>query len=141
MIGSNNGTGDTTLMVDKLLGDAFIIVKEVRDKLTVIEAVGEALTDTEIGAPLLTQRHVTLEGSTGNAGATTVIPFENVDIDYAKIVSSSVRILGTDDSYYFADSGYFTAKVTETGLSITLKGDAPVEVRNTAAQWFFIYEV
>lgn len=136
---AHNPYGGLTGLTDRLIGDAYPIVKEVHDKLALIQTVAVALNDTNIGAPFLMQRAVIGDGATGLAGATTLIDFPNLDMTLSGILDSRVRILGNDNALYFGDSGYFTSKVTADGLSITLKADAPAAVIEAVVQWFVIY--
>ncbi len=128
-------------LTDKLLGDAFTVVKSVYDNMEYVQAVGAALLLSTVGTPLLVQRAVVEQGTSGNAGVTVVIPFTDLDVDYTKILSSSAMITGASGDQYYGDSGYFTAKVTSAGLSLTMAGGAPSEVTAKPVQWFFIYEV
>jgi hypothetical protein len=136
-----NPYGGLTQLSDRLIGDAFPVIKEVYDNMASITAIGAALTGSVVGAPLLTQRCIKEYGGVGALGSTIVIPFTDVDLDLARVLSSSVKIIGNDGALYFADSGVFTARVTTIGLALTLKADAPVACSNALVEWFIVYGV
>ena len=127
------------LLVDKMVGDAFPIVKKVYDNMDKIHQVAGALSGSVIGEPMLLQRAILEEGTTGNANTTSVIEFTDVDTNYLNILNSSVRILGDSGKLYFNDSGYFTYYVDNIGLHLTLKVDAPADVQTAIVQWFIVY--
>lgn len=136
---SMNPFGGLTLMSDRLIGDAYPVIKSLYDNMAMLTAIGAALTPSNIGSPLLTQRAVLGEGGTGVPGSTVVIDFPNLDMQLLKIIDSNVRILGNDGALYFSDCGHFTSKVTDQGLALTLKGTAPEALSEALVQWFIVY--
>lgn len=130
----------STPIVDQMIGDAYPIVKHVSDNMDMVSAVGGALLQSNVGSPLLVQRGVVQQATTGNLGATVVTDFDDLDVDFTKILSSHVCIIGTSTgTRYFSDSGIFTATVDHLGVHISLESFAPSECANAIVQWFFIY--
>jgi hypothetical protein len=127
-------------LIDKMIGDAYPVVKNVYDNMPLVFAVGTALTDSNVGDPLLVQRALIQTGASPVAGATDTIDFSDVSIDYTKILGSSVRILGkTSGALYFEGAGHFSYTIDALGLHLTLPADAPQDIQQALVQWFLIY--
>lgn len=140
LVAPHNPFGRTAPMVDKLIGDAFDIVKEVHDNLDYIKAVADTLMISVVGQPLLAQRALfSDEGFAPLAGESTVIDFPDVSINYKAILASHVIIEGSDGNRYFADGGFFTAYVAADGLHLSLKSNAPGALQEAPVSWFIIY--
>lgn len=135
----HNPYGGLTNMVDRMIGDAYPVVKKVYDSMPFIQSVAVAINETKIGAPLLVQRGIIGYGATGLLGATTNIDFPDLDMKPSGVLSSYVKIIGTDDAHYFGDSGHFTTKIDNLGLHLTLKDTAPVVLSLAQVEWFIIY--
>lgn len=127
-------------LTDRMIGDAFPIVKNVYDNMTYVKALGLALSASSVGSPLLKERVVTVSGGTGALGSTITVPFDDLDMVLSKIKTSSVKIIGTDGALYFEDSGVYSTKITTAGLVFTLKSNAPAACANAIIEWFMIYE-
>lgn len=136
----NNPYGRATPMIDKLLGDAFPIVKLVADNLELVTAVAEALMNSIVGDPIITQRSIILDGVTSDKSVATEILFDDPNIDYKNILVSSVRVEGISHKLYFSDCGYFTSYVDADGLHLTLNTDAPDDLVDCVVQWSIIYK-
>lgn len=136
---AHNPYGGLTGMVDRMIGDAYPVLKALYDEMPLLKAVALAITSTGVGAPMLTKRAVVASGATGLAGSTVIIDFPDLDMTLDKILDSTVKIVGNDGALYFADSGYFTTKITAAGLSLTLNSGAPLAVSEAIVQWFVIY--
>lgn len=140
MITTLDPYGGKPPIVDKMIGDAYDTVKHVYDHMEDVFAVAAAVKSSNVGEPLLVQRGLLQTGATGLAGATIEIDFEDLGVVHTNILASHVRIIGnTSGELFFADSGYFTSKITSRGLSLTLDAAAPLEVRQAILQWFYIY--
>ena len=127
-------------LVDKTIGDAYDVCKYLYDNMEAVYAVASAIVGSNIGQPLLAQRGVLQGGSTGLKGVATLVNFEDLDINPNNILGSHVCIIGnTSGDKYFADSNTFSAKITSTGLYITVANSAPSECEEALIQWFIIY--
>lgn len=135
-----NPYGGGTALVDRLIGDAYPVVKNVYDNMEYVKAVGEAIKSTSVGEPFVALRRVTVSGGSGGLGTTNTVPFDDLDMTLDKIISSSVKIIGTDGAMYFEDSGAYSSKVTNLGLVFSLKSTAPAACANAVLEWFMIYE-
>ena len=139
LIGSLNPYSHTAPLVDKLIGDAYDVVKEVYDNMEYVVAVGASIRASNVGEPLMLQRIVETTGATGAAGATVVITFDDLDLDYTKIIDSYVTILGSDGVLYLANSNMFSHTISAAGMSLTLVGGAPAAIQNATLKWYIIY--
>lgn len=137
-IGSTNPFGRPTQMVDKLIGDAYPVVKTVYDHMEFIHLVAANLQQSTVGVPLLVQRGVLLHGSVTTSGPTE-IEFTDMDLNYLNILSCSVRLQSLDNKLYFSDSGYFTYSVTSTGIELELTDNAPSSLEEAIVQCFIVY--
>lgn len=131
----------TPKLVDDMIGDAYDVVKHVYDNMVPIYAVAAAVLPSTIGQPFLAQRAILQSGASGTKGGpAVVIDFEDLDIVSANILASHVSIVGNvTGTRYFYDSGIFTAKVTNLGLSVSLLSSAPVECELAILHWFMVY--
>ena len=136
---AHNPYGGLTTMVDRLIGDAYPVVRKVYDSMPFIQTVAVALNETNIGSPLLVQRGIVASGATGLPDTTVVIDFPNLDMQLGGILNSHVRITGNDGALYFSDCGWFTTKITSAGLHLTLKAGAPSYLVQALVEWFVIY--
>lgn len=139
MIGPANPFGHTTPLVDKMIGDAYDIVKVVYDNMPYIVAVGASLSTSVIGQPLLLQRIVETTGVSGTAGQTVVIPFDDLDLDYTKIIDSYVTLLGSDGVLYVGNSAEFRHNIGPDGMRFTLDSAAGAALQNATVKWYVIY--
>jgi hypothetical protein len=116
-------------LVDKKIGNAY------RNVEYVAQHMDEILALTPKGYE---DRYV--EGSLGLIGETTTIPLP-ADISISTVRKSEVQIRSIQGQIYSQVDGVFTASVGSTGLTITLKADAPYLLQNSLVMWTITYGV
>lgn len=130
----------TAPLVDKMIGDAYDVVKEVYDNMELVQAVGSSIAQSTIGEPLLVQRALTQTGIThANVNGSVTVELPDLAMDHKLILASHVAIEGASGKMYFADSGQFTATVDTNGLTLVMSATALADARSAAFTWFIIY--
>lgn len=131
--------GSPALLVDKMIGNEYDIVKFVAENMEFIRHVQanlEALV--ELANNLKTSG--LLLGTTGLATEVTSIPLpEGVLQDH--VLASSVLVVGKDGGLYGPDSGYFSVRIQGNALRVTMASTAPIHVQNATVRWFLTYGV
>lgn len=131
--------GKNIRLVDKLIGNAYDIVKYVASYLDVIRYVASNMEDIYEVAVNLKRSGLVL-GQTGLANQTVSVAIpEGVTQDM--ILSSSVMLADATGSLFGSDSGYFTASIQAGALRVYLNPLVPVSLQNTTIRWFITYGV
>lgn len=131
--------GSPTLLVDKMIGNEYDIVKFVAENMEFIRHVQanlEALV--ELSNNLKTSG--LLLGTTGLATETTSIALPD-GVLQEHVLASSVLVVGKDGGLYGPDSGYFDVRIQGSALHVTMAPTAPLHVQNATIRWFLTYGV
>lgn len=131
--------GSPTLLVDKMIGNEYDIVKFVAENMEFIRHVQanlEALV--ELSNNLKTSG--LLLGTTGLATETTSIALPD-GVLQEHVLASSVLVVGKDGGLYGPDSGYFDVRIQGSALRVTMASTAPLHVQNATIRWFLTYGV
>lgn len=115
--------GSDTMVVDKLIGTAYDVVKLVASKLTLLESIGNQVDNIQTVADKITNSHK-LTGTVTTLGATASFALPS-EVNTDEIESVSVIITGTDGKLYFPSSTTFTYVVDLGYLRITLAASGP----------------
>lgn len=142
-----NGVGDPysdypnghASLVDKMIGNAYEVVRYVAKHLDMIRYVGSNMENIHEIATNLKTNGLVLGTVLGlNETASIAIP---EGVSQASILSSSVMLVDLDGSLYGPDSGYFSASIQTGALRVFLHPDAPLQLENAVVRWFLTYGV
>lgn len=122
--------GSPSLLVDKLIGTAYDIVKLVATNLPMLSLLGNRIEDLDMIALNLTNTHVLTGVVTGLSQTTNhLLPNTIVQDD---IISVNAVLKGTDGKLYFPSTGTFTIAVDLGYLRVTLAAGGPAGMVNGA---------
>lgn len=119
--------GSGTLLVEKLIGTAYDVVKLVADNITMLTTIAQRIDNFDLIAENLTNTHVITGVVTGLNQTTNHLLTDIVQDD---IISANVTIKGTDGKLYFPSSGTFTFAIDLGYLRVTLAAAGPVGLVN-----------
>lgn len=133
-----DGRGHTGL-IDKMIGNAYDVVKYVARHLDVIRYVATNMENIYVVATNL-KRSVLVISETGLANTTKSVALPE-GVTPAMVVASSVLVQDANGDLFGSDSGYFTASIQSGALRLFLKPDAPANLENAVIRWFLTYGV
>lgn len=131
-----DGRGHTGL-IDKMIGNAFDVVRYVAEHLNVIRYVAANMEDIYQVATNL-KRSVLIYNTTGEANTTKSVALPE-GVTQAMVVASSVLVQDANGDLFGSDSGYFTATIQSGALRVFLKPGAPANLENAVIRWFLTY--
>lgn len=126
-------------LVDKMIGNAYEVVRYVARHLDMIRYVGTNMEMVHEVASNLKTNGLVL-GSVLGLNETASVPLPE-GVTQEMVLSSSVMLVDLDGSLYGADSGYFTASIQTGALRVHLKPTAPLQLENAVVRWFLTYGV
>jgi len=117
-------------LVDQVIGNkSYHVVRTVYDNLEVLALVALNMTAVQQAANNAHRHIVEIQGDTGILGSISAISLPQ-EITMASIIDFNVLILGNDDALYSSAEGYFTSKIEDGFLKVTLANDAPSTLAN-----------
>ena len=122
--------GSNSMLVDKLIGTAYDIVKLVAVNLPMLQTLGDRVDDLDMIAANLTNTYVVSGQVTGLSQTTNWLL--DTDIVQDEIISANVTIKGTDGKLYFPSIGTFTVAIDLGYLRVTLAATGPAGLVNGA---------
>lgn len=136
-MGSRNTFGDAScdeqryaMMVDKMLGSAYAVVKSVADNLKYVLQVSTYM-DQIVDLVDYKQR-LLIDDDLGAVGSTTLVPLPS-DVPLDKIVNISVNTKKTTGEFYDEKGSPVTTVASGTNISVTLDADADPSFANCEA--------
>lgn len=124
-------------LVDKLIGNAYEIVKYVAMNLTTIRYVAENMELVhQVGTNL--KQTAVLNGTTGIAGATVSVALPT-GVTAGQVIGSQVMIQTSEGDLYGDNSGHFTSNIQGGMLRLTLGMSAPAGLQSASFRWFLTY--
>lgn len=118
------------MMVDKMLGSAYSVVKSVADNLKYVLQVSTYM-DQIVDLVDFKQR-LLIQNSLGALGATTLIPLP-ADIPLDDVVNISVNVRKTTGEFYGDESAPVDIVASGTNIAVTLKSGADPSFANCKA--------
>lgn len=122
--------GSNSMLVDKLIGTAYDIVKLVAVNLPMLKILGDRVNDLDMIAANLTNTYVVTGQVTGLSQTTNWLL--DTDIEQDEIISANVTIKGTDGKLYFPSTATFSIAVDLGYLRVTLATSGPAGLVNGA---------
>ena len=124
-------------MVDKLLGSAYRVVKEVRDNLDAIRYLAANMDSiSTVATNFIPSKLMT--GKTSLVGQTVDISLDS-SIAQDSIVAQAIMVISASGVIYGAESGYFTAWVSGGELFLKVSSTAPIAIQNSTIHWMVFY--
>jgi hypothetical protein len=125
MRGSLDQVGGADQLVDKLIGNAYDVVYQVRLKLPELMRINDNLRGNK-----------TVYAVAGPVGSTVMVPLPE-GISHTRIVASSVLLADTRGNIYGTDTGYFTTKILDGQLRVMVTDQTVAEL---SIRWFITFE-
>ena len=129
---SNNG------LVDQMMGTSYKVVRAVYDNLSHIKTVACNLSAIRNAANNVHRNISLLTGETENIGQTAYIALP-AGIPQENILDFNVLLTGLDLAIYGSGEGYFTARIFDRNLEVTLTSDAPAVLIGADILWTLSY--
>lgn len=134
----NDPQGGHVPLVDKMIGNAYEVVKHVAMNMKYIRHVSnnlEAIFDVSTQLKAL-QAQTTITGVAGNANVAVNL---KTGVDAKTITAANVQITGSDGAIYFPGQNTFSFYVLGTDLVITTALGAPAALINGAIKALVSY--
>jgi hypothetical protein len=112
-------------LVDQMIGKSYEVVRAVYDNLSYIKTVASNLGMIRNAANNIHRSIDILTGEAAGLGETAYLVIPS-SILQEKILDFNVLLTGSDFAIYGSGQGYFTAKIFDGNLEVTLASDAPV---------------
>lgn len=125
-------------LVDQMIGKSYEVVRAVYNNLNHIKAVACNLGAIRNAANNIHRSIALLTGQTEGLGETAYIALPN-DILQENILDFNVLLTGSDFGIYGSGEGYFTSRIFDGNLEITLAPDAPVVLIGADILWTLSY--
>lgn len=136
---SNPFTRSANCAVDDTFGESYRVVREVYDNLEDILTVAQNIEAVQGSASNTRRSILEINGVTGILGATSAISLPE-DVTAASILDFNVLILGDDDALYSGAEGYFSSKIEDGFLKVTLAIDAPATLATAIVRATIYYK-
>lgn len=128
---------DRQVLVDKLIGTPYELVKYVAANMGLVSYVANIFKGAAVGQPMLTKRTTSIEGKLNGLGDTVVINIPP-EIDPLKIEHMTVRIaIGTN--VFLNYDLYFTARIVGSTIQIISNAAAPAGFIDAVLKCHLIY--
>lgn len=128
-------------LVDQVIGNkSYHVVRTVYDNLEVLALLALNITAVQQAANNAHRRIAEIQGNTGILGSVSAISLPQ-EITMVSIIDFNVLILGNDDALYSSAEGYFTSKIEDGFLKVTLVNDAPSTLANASIHAAITYKV
>jgi hypothetical protein len=125
-------------LVDQMIGKSYEVVRAVYDNLAYIKTVSCNLGAIRNAANNIHRSIALLTGQTEGLGQTAYIALP-AGILQENILDFNVLLTGSDFAIYGSGEGYFTARIFDGNLEVTLASDAPVVLVEADILWTLSY--
>lgn len=134
--------GGGAILVDKMIGSAFDVVREVQLNLDAVKYLAtnmRAVTKAaELQAITFPERVVMVSGTTGALGSVVELDIP-MEVTAANIRQSSPMIVTSTGDVYGESSGMFVASLVNGYLRLVLSPSAPVALGQAEIRWRLAY--
>ena len=112
-------------LIDQMIGKSYEVVKAVYDSLDYIKTVAINIGAVRNAANNIQRNISLLTGQTEGLGETSFLVIPS-GIPQENIMDFNVLLTGSDFGIYGANEGYFTTRIFDNKLEVTLAPDAPL---------------
>ena len=125
-------------LVDQMIGKSYEVVRAVYDNLSYIKTVACNLGAIRNAANNIHRNIALLTGQMEGLGETAYVVLPDGVLP-ENILDFNVLLTGSDFAIYGASEGYFTTRIFDGNLEVTLASDAPVALIEAAILWTLSY--
>lgn len=133
-------SGDKAGLVQKMIGSAYDVVKEVKDNLDTVKTVSENMAAVYAAAKNMHRNIVEIDtGVTGALGVTASVALP-AGIEMEDVLDFSVVLVEVGGAIHAQGSGYFTAVIEDGTLDVTPDLAAPAGLAGATIRWTLTYK-
>lgn len=134
-MGSQSSFYNTDLLVDKIIGTPYELVKHVAANMALVGAVGNAIKGIDPTEPLLSKRAAKVTGAMAGLGVSVQFALPDY-VAPEKIIAISISLATATGDRYFNDQRAFWAYISGSNLIVETLPTAPSALINATMSCF-----